>query len=226
MTKVNKYRWVIFDVDDTLYSSSCGLWFSVRDRIHRYLVDIVGISEGEVESVRDKYFQMYGTCLAGLQNDYEDFNTDEYVSYVHDVEYERFIGVNETLEACIEALPLGKALFTNSDKNHATKVIRALGIEKFFSVIVDVYATNFVPKPAIEAYQALFRHINASPDECIFLDDQERNLQTASDLGMTTILVSDTCEVDTVADFSVVDVVEGCAIVKALCLKYANYEDC
>ena len=213
-----QYKWAVFDIDDTLYPASCGLWFEVRDRIHQYMIEVIGVPEDEAPSQREAYFHKYGTSLAGLQNDYKDFDTDGYVKYVHNVPYSNYIGTNIDLIKEMEVLPLDKAVFTNSDKNHATNVLRALGIEQYFSVVVDVYASRFIPKPAKGSFDALFEHLASEPSECVFLDDQERNLQMAKSLGMMTILVRHEGEGDTVADHCVSNVLEGCSVVRRLCL--------
>ena len=64
---VREYTWAVFDIDDTLYPASCGLWFEVRDRIHQYMVEVVGVPEDKAASQREAYFRKYGTSLAGLQ---------------------------------------------------------------------------------------------------------------------------------------------------------------
>jgi putative hydrolase of the HAD superfamily len=213
----SQLKWAIFDIDDTLYPASCGLWFEVRDRIHQYMVEVVGIPENKAASQREDYFRKYGTSLAGLQNDYKNFDTDGYVKYVHNVPYSNYIGTNTNLIREIKKLSLDKAVFTNSDRTHANNVLLALGIKEYFSVIVDVYASGFIPKPAKGSFDALFEHIGAKPFECVFLDDQERNLQMAKLLGMTTILVRHEGEGDTSADYCVTNVIEGCSIVHELC---------
>ena len=215
---VREYKWAVFDIDDTLYPASCGLWFEVRDRIHQYMVEVVGVPEDKAASQREAYFRKYGTSLAGLQHDYKDFDTDGYVEYVHDVPYSSYIGTNTELIREMEAIPLQKAVFTNSDRNHAANVLSALGVDQYFSVIVDVYASKFIPKPAKGSFDALFESVEADPSECIFLDDQERNLEMAKSLGMTTILVRHEGEGDTTADHCVANVLEGCSVVRKLCV--------
>ncbi|MBH27959.1 MAG: pyrimidine 5'-nucleotidase [Chloroflexi bacterium] len=213
-----QYTWAVFDIDDTLYPASCGLWFEVRDRIHQYMVEVVGVPEDKAASQREAYFRKYGTSLAGLQNDYKDFDTDAYVEYVHNVPYNNYIGTNTDLIREMETLPLQKAVFTNSDRNHASNVLSALGVDQYFSVIVDVYASKFIPKPAKGSFDALFKSIEANPSECIFLDDQERNLEMAKSLGMTTILVRHEGDGNSNADYCVATVLEGCFVVRKLCI--------
>lgn len=44
-------------------------------------------------------------------------------------------------------------------------------------------------KPDEDIYQTLFDRYNLTPEECVFLDDSLKNLETARRLGMRTILV-------------------------------------
>ncbi len=45
-------------------------------------------------------------------------------------------------------------------------------------------------KPEPEFYQRLFERYNLKPEECLFFDDLERNLQAGRELGMKGVLVS------------------------------------
>jgi len=45
-------------------------------------------------------------------------------------------------------------------------------------------------KPEKEIYEALFEKYNLIPEECLFFDDRERNIQGGKDLGMESFLVN------------------------------------
>ena len=46
-------------------------------------------------------------------------------------------------------------------------------------------------KPGEEIYKILFEKYSLNPSECVFLDDSEKNVETARRLGMKGIVVSD-----------------------------------
>lgn len=211
-----KIRYAVFDLDDTLYSTKCGMWLEIRARINKYMVERLGVPEVDVNAKRERYFEEYGTSFAGLRHDYPDLNSDEYLTYVHDVRYEQYLTRDEELAGMLKDISVGKCVFTNADRAHADKVLSALGIEEYFDLIVDIYATNFINKPRRGAYSVLFGQLDAEPGECVFLDDQERNLEMARSLGMATILVDPVGNDNSVADFCVPDVVRAGGVIRRL----------
>ena len=202
-------KWAVFDLDDTLYSAKCGIWLEIRERINAYMVDRLGVSESEVAEKREAYFREYGTSLAGLHREYPDIDTDEYLAYVHDVSYSEYLSRNVELEKNLDRLLMKKCVFTNSDRNHTDRVLSALGVKTHFEIIVDIYATKFINKPRAEAFGVLFEVLRAEPDECVLLDDQERNIKMAHSLGMLTVHVKAVGDPDGIADIGVVNINEG-----------------
>lgn len=202
-------QWAVFDLDDTLYSADCGIWLEIRERIKTFMVERLGVKESEVAEKRENYFREYGTSLAGLRREYPDINTDEYLEYVHDVRYRRYLTKNVQLGNKLEGLSIRKCVFTNSDKKHTERVLSVLGVRGHFELIIDIYATKFVNKPRREAFEFLFDILRAGPEECVLLDDQERNIQMARSLGMATVLVKAEGDPEGVADISVANVIEG-----------------
>ena len=199
-------RYAVFDVDDTLYPSSCGMWLHIRSRINRYMVERLSVSETEAPIQRERYFLEHGTCLAGLMHDYPDLNSDEYLAYVHDLPYERYLVRDDGLSRMLSELRLEKSVFTNADRGHAVRVLSALGVEEYFDIIVDVHATNFINKPRIGAFHALLETLNAEPCQCVLIDDQGRNIEMAQSLGMATIHVGPRSKDDGLGDFWVPDI--------------------
>ena len=185
-----RVRYVVFDLDDTLYPADCGMWIEIRERITRYMVERLGVSEVDAPVQRQRYFREYGISLAGLRHDYPDIDTDEYLAYVHNVPYELYLSRNEALSRMLSKLNMAKSVFTNADQAHAVRVLSALGVERHFDVIVDLYATNFINKPDPRAFITHLDAIGAHAAECIMIEDSVENLDTAQSLGMTTLLIS------------------------------------
>ena len=213
---VNKDWRAVFDLDDTLYPAECGMWLEIQARINRYMVERLDIPEGEAPLQRSRYFLEHGTSLAGLRHDYPDMNADEYLEYVHDVPYQRYLSRDEKLASMLGEVKMAKSVFTNSDRAHALRVLSALGVEGHFDVIVDVYATNFINKPKAGAFYALFEELQAEPWECVLIDDQARNLEMARSLGMTTVLVGPEDCANVTADFCVTHIVQAGDVLQRL----------
>ena len=62
-----RFTTLFFDLDDTLYPNSTGLWIAIKERMNMYMREQLGIPEKDVPQLREQYFKMYGTTLRGLQ---------------------------------------------------------------------------------------------------------------------------------------------------------------
>jgi phosphomannomutase/phosphoglucomutase len=78
------------------------------------------------------------------------------------------------------------ALLTNFPKEWFEYVDSKYGLSKLFDAIF-VSAYTGVKKPNKEAYNLVFNHFKALPEECLLVDDKERNVKAAEQLGMETI---------------------------------------
>ncbi|OGO34590.1 MAG: pyrimidine 5'-nucleotidase, partial [Chloroflexi bacterium RBG_16_57_11] len=137
---------LFFDLDDTLYASSSGLWGLIRDRMGQYMVEVLGLPEDQVPALRRSYFETYGTTLRGLQI-HHHVDPDDYLSYVHDLPLEQYIRPNPALRALLLSLPQQRWVFTNSDADHARRVMTILDVQDCFDGIIDIRALEYVCKP-------------------------------------------------------------------------------
>jgi len=79
-----RFSHIFFDLDDTLYPSTNGLWNSIRQRMNEYMLERLNIPPEQVAIIRRRYFETYGTTLRGLQLHYQ-VDADEFLAYVHDL---------------------------------------------------------------------------------------------------------------------------------------------
>lgn len=184
------FRSLFFDLDDTLYPAKSGLWDAIRDRMNLYMQKFIDLPLEEIVSLRQKYFETYGTTLRGLQAHY-DVDTDDYLAFVHDLPLEQFIEPDPHLRDLLISLPQKRWVFTNADANHAKRVLNILGMSECFEGIIDIRAVDFTCKPDRLAYQkALALAADADPTQCAIFDDTVRNLLPAKELGFYTVLVT------------------------------------
>ena len=184
-----RFSTLLFDLDDTLYPPTSGLWDAIRERMNDYMTELIGLPRNEIVALRQKYLETYGTTLRGLQH-YYDVDTDEYLAFVHDLPLKKFIKPDPELRTILLSLPQHRWIFTNADGNHAKRVLNILGVSDCFDGIIDIHAIDFACKPEIIAYQrALVIVGEVDPNHCIIFDDSVRNLSPARQLGFYTILV-------------------------------------
>ncbi|MFM8322380.1 MAG: pyrimidine 5'-nucleotidase [Chloroflexota bacterium] len=181
---------IFFDLDDTLYSSACGLWGAIRDRMGRYMVDVLGMPEADVPEIRRDYFQRYGTTLRGLQIHHR-VDTDDYLAYVHDLPLPEYIAPDPAVRSLVAGLPQPRFIFTNADAAHAGRVLARLELTDLFPRIIDIRALEWACKPEPLAYRRALQIAGGPPpEECLMIDDSPANLAPARQLGLTTVLVS------------------------------------
>jgi len=184
-----RFTTFFFDLDETLYPSSSGLWMEIRARINAYMHERLGFSWEEIEILREKYFREYGTTLRGLQANHQ-VDMDDYLAFVHNVPLEAHLHPDPDLAAAIARLPGRKFIFTNADCAHASRVTKALGLDGAFDGCIDVHVIAPYCKPMPESF-ALALKAAGSPNlrTCVLLDDQGRITRAARALGIFTVLV-------------------------------------
>lgn len=187
---MGKFKHIIFDLDNTLYPREIGLFNYVNERINRYLVEFMCFPPDEIEAIRKNYITKYGTTLRGLII-HHNVDTDHYLQYVHDIPISILIKRDLKLRNLLKNINVNKVIFTNGSEDYAKKVLRALGVEDYFSRIFDIQFCQYKPKPHPESYERVLRALNAEGRECIMVDDMEENLIVARDFGILTILIGD-----------------------------------
>jgi putative hydrolase of the HAD superfamily len=183
------FKSLFFDLDDTLYPPSSGLWDAIRQRMNEYMQVIIDLPMADIANLRKSYLEKYGSTLRGLQAHY-DVDADDYLAFVHDLPLDKYIQADPGLRMLLLSMPQKRWIFTNSDANHANRVMSVLGINDCFSGIIDIRAIDFACKPDKIAYQrALALTSYDVPSECVLFDDSLRNLSTAREMGFFTVLV-------------------------------------
>jgi putative hydrolase of the HAD superfamily len=185
-----RFTTLFFDLDDTLYPSSTGLWSAIKSRMNLYMIERLGIPEQDVPFLREQYFKMYGTTLRGLQERH-NVDKEEFLAYVHDLPLGDYLAPNPVVREVIACLPTRNLIFTNADVPHAQRVLRALQLEDLFEIVVDVNAVTPYCKPMPESF-AIAMDLADEPDprKCVMIDDLPRTTRAALSLGMASLLYS------------------------------------
>jgi putative hydrolase of the HAD superfamily len=206
-----RYRFLLCDLDNTLYPPDSGLMPAVAGRMLRYIVERVDLPSDEAEQLKHQYYQKYGTTMRGLIL-HHGVDPEDYLAFVHDVPLASYILPNPALDAMLASIPLHKAVFTNADGDHAVRVLDQLGVRRHFEWIVDVREFGFNSKPHPSAYQRILDVLGACPDECVMVDDSAENLAPAKNLGMLTVLAGNKTPLQTTsrndADVHITDILD------------------
>lgn len=207
---------ILFDLDNTLYPKSMGIFEMVVERIRGYMEKQMGFEKSLAQKLRQDYIQRYGSTLRGLMIHY-NLNPDIFLEYVHDVRVEKKLSPNPALAGLLESIPVNKCIFTSGHRPHALKVLRCLGIDRYFPQIFDITYTHFIPKPNPEPYQQILEALCIDGKDCMMIEDLPGNLKPAKDLGMTTVLVGSEVEgIDGVVDHTIDNILELKTVLKKI----------
>ncbi|KDP40159.1 hypothetical protein JCGZ_02157 [Jatropha curcas] len=196
---------LIFDLDDTLYSSKLGIAEALRKNIDDFLVEKCGFPENKASTLRVELFKTYGSSLAGLRALGYDIDADDYHSVVHGRLPYDLIKPNGQLRNILRSITQRKIIFTNSDRVHAIKVLKRLGLEDCFDQIICFETMNpnlskstrpdefpVLLKPSMDAMKIALQVANVDPRRTLFLDDNARNVAAGKAMGLRTVLVGKT----------------------------------
>ncbi|MFC2028376.1 pyrimidine 5'-nucleotidase [Chloroflexota bacterium] len=179
---------IFFDLDDTLYPASSGVWKLVKQRMDLFMHEQLGISMEMIPSLREDYFAKYGTTLRGLQKHYQ-VDSDHYLSYVHDIPVSQYLDPDPETKNVLDELPHRKYVFTNADADHANRVLDALGFSDCFESIIDIRRVDPYCKPMTPAFNiALDIAGETSAANCVLIDDLPATTKAGKKLGFYTIL--------------------------------------
>lgn len=183
-----KFTTIFFDLDDTLYPSSTGLWHEIKERMSTYMRERMGFDPAEIPALREKYYREYGTTLRGLQA-HHNVDAQDFLAFVHDIPLDKYIRPNPSLCGLIASLGTRNLVFTNADAAHARRVLTALGLSDCFASIVDVNAVAPYCKPMPESFEIAMRMASESdPSRCVMIDDLPRTTAAARNAGIFSIL--------------------------------------
>ena len=179
---------LFFDLDDTLYPNSTGLWKAIKERMNIYMCERLGIPEKDVPQLREQYFKMYGTTLRGLEARHQ-VDVEDFLAFVHDLPLKDYLKPDLLQREVIASLDTRNLVFTNADVNHARRVLSVLKLDDLFEVIVDVNAVSPYCKPMPESF-AIAMELADEPDprKCVMIDDLPRTTRAALDVGMASLL--------------------------------------
>ena len=179
---------------------------AIGARITQYVIDRLGVSAARADELRRTWRQSYGTALRGMIEEGYAIDLDDYLRCVHDIPLDGVIEAQPEVREMLLALPLRRAVLTNSNIEHATRVLQHINLLDCFERIIDIRALKFINKPDPRAYTLALEMMSVRADEVILVEDTPVNTRPAKQMGMRTILVD--CPPSTDADVCVARLLE------------------
>jgi len=180
-------KYYIFDLDNTLYDPKIGVLDAVDERINLFIKNRIQCEN--VDELRKSYRDTYGTTLLGLMRHYK-VKPDEYLSFVHDINYDEYLQKDEKLYETLEKLDGKKVIFTNACFRHAEQVLYRLSVINLFEKIFSIEEYIEFPKPFDNAYLKVIKELNInSSNDVVYFEDSKKNLIASKKFGFKTALV-------------------------------------
>jgi putative hydrolase of the HAD superfamily len=177
----------VFDLDNTLYPPALRLFDQIERRMTAYVMEALRIDAAAADTLRRRYWQSYGTTLAGLMAEHA-LAPEAYLEQVHDIDLSEVARAPDLVTA-IGRLPGRKVVYTNGSRGHARRVTQALGLEGAFDALYGFEDAAYVPKPREAAFATVFARDGLAPARAAMFEDDHRNLAVPHRLGMRTVLV-------------------------------------
>jgi len=178
----------VFDLDNTLYHPSVRLFDQIEARMVAYVMDTLGVSAAEADSLRVHYWRTHGTTLAGLMREH-DLDPEPYLVAVHDISFDG-LAPDPELAARIRALPGRRIVYTNGSAPYAEQVLAARGLSGLFDAVYGVEHASYRPKPEKCAFDQIFALDGLNPEHGAMFEDDPRNLSAPHAMGMKTVHVA------------------------------------
>jgi putative hydrolase of the HAD superfamily len=184
-------QYILFDLDNTLYSARYGLEDKVHHRIRNFLAAYLGVSPEEAWRQRAERIGDYGTTLEWLNAERGFTNIDAYFAFVHPEDEADSLPPDPALRDFLAHIPQPKAILTNSPREHADRIIGKLGFSGLFTHIFDIRGNGLKGKPHREAFFRAFNSTGASPGEVLFVDDTPAYVEGCRALGGKGVLLDE-----------------------------------
>jgi len=176
----------LFDLDDTLYPATSGLFPLVSARITRRIGEILSLPEAEARALQRRYWRTYGTSLRGMVVEH-GIDTEPFLTYVHDVPVEEVLSPDPALAGVLRELPGARHVFTNGSSEFAHRVLARLGVRDAFDRLFDIRHADFVPKPDPLPFQRALAALGCAAGEVALVDDAPQNIVRGRALGLWTV---------------------------------------
>ena len=179
---------LLIDLDNTIYSETEDIFSQIDLKMKSFISSELNVNTKKAYEIQKKYFFKYGTTLRGLMVNH-NIDPSYFLKYVHDINLKP-IEKNLALKKEMKKFKGKKIIFTNGTTEHATNVLKRVGVFEEIDNIFDIEDAEYIPKPEELPYKKVVNKFKIVPHNAIMIDDIMGNLVTAKKLGFGTVLVS------------------------------------
>lgn len=187
---IEQPQWWLFDMDDTLYGASRGMFDEILLRMLHFVMQHLHLNQSDADALRIHYWKTYGVTYYGLWL-HHGIDPHRFLQETHNVNIS-IIKARPQLSKTLHQLPGQKALFTNAPEHFAKRVLEQLRISGCFKRKICAeqmrFNTQWHPKPSSLMLQHVLTQLNIPAFQVCLIDDNPNNLKAAKQIGMQTIL--------------------------------------
>lgn len=192
----SKWKVAFFDLDDCMYVNNWATAKKLTQKVDDYTTSILKLKPGQAYDLYNKY----GTSLAGLVEEkfIDETDVQAFLDYVHDIDLGD-IKPDPQLAKMLKQVNCRRWVFSASSPAHVERCLGILGVRNLFEGIiaassVDMFSrAGYVSKHDPQCFQVAMDMAGVKdPKDCILLDDNVKNIQTAKKVGWHAVLVGET----------------------------------
>jgi putative hydrolase of the HAD superfamily len=191
MEKESTLQYILFDLDNTLYPASSKVEHAFNQRIIEFVARYLNLTMEEADGLRARGFIAHGATISWLIAEHGLTDIEAYLDWIHMKDIGDYITPNPELAAMLRRLPFRRSILTNAVREHAERVLEALGIRQEFEQIFDIRDYNFQNKPALQSYRTALDAIRIPAAQVLFIDDNINFMQPFIDLGGQVLLIDE-----------------------------------
>lgn len=181
----------LFDLDNTLHDAGAWVFGAMNETMRNYVVETLGVTPGEADALRSRYWRRYGSTMLGLVR-HHAVRPAHFLLETH-----RFPGLEERVTghrhdlAAIRRLRGRRVVLTNAPRAYALRVLGALGIARLFDEVLSIEDMRMFgdwrPKPDRRMLRHVAVRLGVHPSRCVLVEDSLENVLAARRVGMQAV---------------------------------------
>lgn len=181
----------LFDLDDTLHDASTASMPHLQVSFGEYIQTHLGLDRQTSDALRRRYWLRYGATLLGLVR-HHGVRAGHFLHHTHLLPgLEQRVRSHGADLAALARLPGRKFILTNAPADYARRVLRVLGIERWFEGVLSIEDMQMFgdlrPKPDARMFRHLAARLGVPPARCVLVEDTLVHQKAARRVGMKTV---------------------------------------